>query len=81
MKPCACTALYEGSEFRTPVLFWNLETAIKTSSLTEIPVGIPFADAAVEEKWFKCSQCDRVWRLVSPDYPFKGAWDQIDPTS
>ena len=29
-------------------------------------------------RWFQCSKCKAVWRLVEPDFPFKGLWEPVD---
>lgn len=30
------------------------------------------------EKWYECSSCKKIWRLVTPDPPFAGIWDMVD---
>jgi len=29
-------------------------------------------------RWFKDNETGEVWRLVSPDIPFKGLWEPVD---
>jgi hypothetical protein len=45
--------------------------------LIEISVGKPYASPNLKERWFKCSKCNIIWRLVYPDFPFKGLWDRV----
>lgn len=28
-------------------------------------------------RWFKDRSTNEVWRLVAPDYPFKGVWERV----
>lgn len=28
-------------------------------------------------RWFKDRYSDQVWRLVAPDFPFKGLWEPV----
>ena len=31
-------------------------------------------------RWFRHVNCLQVWRLVEPDYPFKGLWEPVEHT-
>lgn len=43
-----------------------------------IAVGHGYADVGgLDEFWFKCRSCGKVWRLVEPDPPFKGMWSEV----
>lgn len=64
------TGFHSISEFER---FLNyLEDNIKGGKLTEVPVENRYA--GFQEQWFRCNQCNQVWRLVHPDFPFKGFW-------
>lgn len=58
---------------------------LKAADLTEIPVKTSYT--GFQEQWFKCNQCNQIWRLVHPDFPFEGLWirfvdeKQKDPSS
>ncbi len=28
-------------------------------------------------RWFCCCECGKIWRLIPPDYPFKGLWEPV----
>jgi hypothetical protein len=28
--------------------------------------------------WYRCATCSEIWRLVDPDFPFKGLWEKVD---
>jgi hypothetical protein len=28
--------------------------------------------------WFECKVCKEIWRLVAPDFPFRGLWEKVD---
>ncbi|NVD69488.1 hypothetical protein HUX88_02805 [Duganella sp. BJB1802] len=42
-----------------------------------IPVETPYSNVGISEKWYKCLKCQKVWRLVEPDPPFAGLWDEV----
>lgn len=61
------------SEFKR---FQNfIKEAIDNELLIEIPVEKRYGGFA--EQWFKCTQCQGKWRLVHPDFPFKGLWAKV----
>lgn len=31
-------------------------------------------------RWFKEKATGEIWRLVPPDFPFKGLWEPVKPT-
>jgi hypothetical protein len=42
----------------------------------EIPVERKYAD--FEEEWYLFVKCLHKWRLVYPDFPFRGIWDRVE---
>jgi len=57
-----------------------LEAQIQSGLVEEIEVDqgnltMPFG---VEQKWFKCLASGEIWRLASPDFPFRGLWESVD---
>ncbi len=76
---CICDFLEEIDEFRS---IWEFEKfqkyldgLIKDGDLIEVEVGKPYA--GFPEQWFLCNGCQQTWRLVHPDFPFKGLWEQV----
>ncbi|QNU68611.1 hypothetical protein EHE19_009540 [Ruminiclostridium herbifermentans] len=47
-----------------------IERLINDGKLVEVLVQKPYAD--FPEQWYQCKLCSQVWRLVHPDFPFKG---------
>jgi hypothetical protein len=57
-----------------------LDAQVAEGIAEEIPVGkarneVPFG---FYEKWFRCKENDKVWRLVAPDAPFRGLWAEVE---
>ena len=52
---------------------------INSGLFVAVPVAQPYANVGgLEEAWYKCKHCNCLWRLVEPDPPFKGIWQQVD---
>lgn len=76
---CICNILDEINEFQS---IWEFERfqkyvdgLVKDGDFVEIPVQVYYA--GFPEQWFKCKSCSQKWRLVHPDFPFKGIWEKI----
>lgn len=55
----------------------TLNNMVIKKELEEIHVSEPYANSTLlEERWFKC-QCGDIWRLVKPDFPFKGIFEKV----
>lgn len=52
-----------------------IDRLLKDGDLIEIPVQEKFA--GFDEQWYKCAACEQIWRLIHPDFPFKGIWDTV----
>jgi hypothetical protein len=76
---CICIDLYQIESFNSIYEFERFEGYIRNlverGELTEVTVTNHYA--GFPEKWFQCTQCNQIWRLVYPDFPFKGLWDKI----
>ncbi len=48
-----------------------------SADLIETPVEKPYSNVGLIERWFKSKSSGRMWRLVEPDFPFKGLWQEI----
>jgi hypothetical protein len=49
----------------------------RQTTFSQSPVGVPYSDVGLLEKWYECTDCHRVWRLVEPDPPFNGLWTLV----
>lgn len=66
---CICDTLVEIDEF------FSIEELVTSENLIEVPVAKPYS--GFREQWFKCKDCSHVWRLLHPDFPFKGIWRKV----
>lgn len=58
--------------------FAFLEQVERSADLIEVPVEKPYSNVGLRERWFESkSRAGRKWRLVEPDFPFKGLWQEI----
>ena len=77
---CQCKAFTPLEEFRSIEHFEDFERQIdqfvNQNLLKEIPVKKPMSIVEFQERWLRCS-CGKVWRLVTPDFPFKGVFELV----
>ena len=73
---CICGVLEEIHGFFSLLEFERfrayIEKNVNSGELIEVPVKESYA--GFPEQWYKCQSCARIWRLVHPDFPFKGLW-------
>jgi len=76
---CICDVLYEISEFESIMEFERFEKYINkfTEDKYLIEIAVQKYYAGFKERWFLCPKCTNVWRLVYPDFPFKGIWEKV----
>jgi hypothetical protein len=55
-----------------------LEDAVAAGDVTRVEVGDRYASVGFQEEWYRLPSGD-VWRLVSPDFPFKGVFLRVAP--
>lgn len=56
-----------------------VEERVKDGSLLEIPADVTYEKRGVfGGRWFKKSGSGKVWRLVPPDFPFRGIWEVVE---
>ena len=76
---CICNVLEEINEFFSITEFERfqkyIEGLVNDGDLIEVHVKKPYA--GFPEQWLKCTLCPQIWRLVHPDFPFKGIWKKI----
>jgi hypothetical protein len=64
------------SEFERFVAWMNEQ--LSSSAAEELPVREPYVGAtAFHERWFRHVASGTVWRLVWPDPPFTGIFEQV----
>lgn len=76
---CICNMLEEINGFFSISEFERFqkyaEGLANDGDLIEIPVKQPCA--GFPEQWYRCKSCSQIWRLVHPDFPFKGIWSTV----
>lgn len=76
---CICSVLEEIDGFHSIWEFERfqkyIEGLVKDGDLVQVPVKKYYA--GFPEEWYRCKECPQIWRLVHPDFPFKGIWGRI----
>lgn len=54
-----------------------IRVSVRNGNLEEVRVGTPYASLMFDEKWYRAPS-GRTWRLVKPDFPFKGVFLKVD---
>ena len=68
------------SEYERFVLWIN--KFVRDGAIEEIDVSERYIGATVfSERWFKDKSTGLIWRLVAPDFPFKGTFEQVKAQS
>ncbi len=64
-------------EYRRFVQF--VEDNVSSGHFEEIPVDPNYGKGKVfGGRWFKELSTGEIWRLIPPDYPFRGLWEQVE---
>jgi hypothetical protein len=64
------------SEFER-FLRW-LESQLDGTGAVELPVSQRYAASdTTRERWFRCEKDGEIWRLVEPDFPFRGVFERV----
>lgn len=76
---CNCNTLRSKSSFGG----WNdydnfLQMLKTTDSFRRVPVAHYLYSVNVEENWYQCVECEKIWRLIEPDPPFAGQWQPVE---
>jgi hypothetical protein len=53
-----------------------IEESIDKDELTPVAVEQPYGSLMFEESWYRTAT-GQVWRLVSPEFPFKGIFERV----
>jgi len=55
-----------------------IEAQVDQGQAEELPVEPNYGAGEIYGgRWFKDSDSGQVWRLVAPDFPFKGLWEPV----
>jgi hypothetical protein len=78
------TALSEIHGFESPEHFSefqrSIDEAVARGDLTKVPVQSLYASEMFDENWYR-APTGETWRLVSPDFPFKGVFEKVQSGS
>jgi hypothetical protein len=70
----------EVEKFSSPEDFHSfrrrLLAAVTEGSMASIPVGRRYPNVPFDEEWYRTPQ-GKIWRLVHPDFPFKGLFREV----
>jgi len=82
-KKCNCGFLEEIHGFISPSEYEQfkeyLDEKIKNSILIKVDSDANYNKGMLYGgTWYKCLNCNEIWRLVPPDFPFKGLWEKVD---
>jgi hypothetical protein len=76
---CGCSVFEEIDAFTSLSEFERfqkyLAEQIESGELSEVRVLKRYF--SFDEQWFKCKGCHKKWRLVHPDFPFKGLFKRV----
>ena len=80
LKPCVWEEIhgfYSPSEYARFVKY--IEQQIAELQAEEITVNPNYGKGEVYGgRWFRDIDSAQVWRLVAPDFPFRGLWEPVD---
>jgi hypothetical protein len=68
--------------FRTPGEFrqflgW-IEQSVAKGNLVEVAVGPDYGAGQIfGGRWFRDTASGNTWRLIAPDFPFRGLWEVV----
>lgn len=59
-----------------------LEAKTETGVIEEVQTNFEYRKGQlIGGRWFKCLRHQVIWRLIEPDFPFKGCWEVVLNTS
>ena len=63
-------------EYRRFVSF--IEVQVSQGQADEVPVELGYGAGEIYGgRWFRDRDSGQVWRLVAPDFPFRGLWEPV----
>jgi len=80
---CRCGFLEEIDEFKTlgeyEKFMLYLKRQVQKKNLEEVETDENYEKGLIYGgKWYRCIGCKKIWRLIPPDFPFKGLWEKVD---
>jgi hypothetical protein len=54
-----------------------IENEVTSGFAREISVNNSYSGLSFNERWFCYNSIGEVWRLVYPDFPFRGYWGKV----
>lgn len=54
-----------------------IQSELQNNLIEKAPVEDYYISAQLDEQWFICKESKETWRLVPPDFPFKGYWGPV----
>jgi hypothetical protein len=81
MNSCNWEAIHEFDSLGEFKRFCAWSSAQIDAGVTElVPVVEPSPDLifGLEERWYRCKESGEIWRLITPDFPFRGLWEPVD---
>ena len=80
---CACGFLEEIHGFETPGEYENfmkyLDEQEAAGSIIKVDADSNYEKGLIYGgDWYKCATCNETWRIVRPDFPFRGLWEKVE---
>lgn len=79
LKPCIWEEIHGFSspnEYDRFVKY--IEAQVSQGQAVEVPVNPHYGAGEIYGgRWFRERDSDQVWRMVAPDFPFKGLWEPV----
>jgi hypothetical protein len=55
-----------------------IESQVATGQAVEVPVNPQYHKGEIYGgRWFQDAGSGEIWRLVAPDFPFRGLWERV----
>jgi hypothetical protein len=56
-----------------------LDAQVQSGAVVDLAINkkSPSMPFGFEEKWFRCKASGETWRRVTPEFPFRGLWEEI----
>jgi hypothetical protein len=56
-----------------------IEAQVSSGTVEEFPADPDYGPGQIYGgRWFRNNRTAEVWRLVDPDFPFKGVWEPVE---
>jgi hypothetical protein len=82
-RTCACGFLEEINGFETPGEYERfrkyIDEQVAGGALIKVEADSNYEKGLIYGgEWFKCTTCNETWRMIPPDFPFRGLWEKIE---